>query len=473
MNSVQHTHSQSFRSTLTLRVVLGLVPGIFTLVGCSLDDSDSPANSIAPPRVVTRALSADGGDAGPTDAGLADAGDAGPVFMGNPFIINSFNSHADWVAPQTTPDHNALLTTGVPINPNLEANEDLYVALDESYRISMSIKGPGEVHSLDGLRFIELEMAGGTDTENMVSIGLSTSSTLGEGFYTYVPLTGYVSFSDPDTYETIDIPLSDFAPLPDGGGGADAGIVDLDAVKQVEVRFEPTGPARVWRIDDIRATYVPVGECRTAADCSDDNLCTTDNCVVGANGGACTHTNMAADTVCRPAAGECDVEEVCPGGGDPCPTDDFVAADEACGSDNETECDMADSCDGAGTCSQNHVATGTACTDGTCSATGTCTPTPPPPPAAGAGGGGGAPAGGAPAAAGAAPVAGAGGAGGVGGTSGAAGAAGAAPIAAAGDDGGCGCSIPGKSEGSMPISSTLGASLLGLLLARRRRSGHA
>lgn len=477
-SKLRHADTISPRSLLTLRVARlvalgGLAPWL-VFIGC---DATEPEQATTPtPRVVTQPLAADAGDGGPADAGDAgDGGDGGPGFIGTPFIVNSFNSYADWIVPRTTPDHNGLLKTGVPINPNLEANQDLYVALDELYRLSMSITGPGAVNSLAGLRFIELEMAGAANTEGMVSVGLSTSSVLGEGFYTYVPLTGYVTFSGDNNYETIDIPLADFAPLADGGGPVDSGIVDLAAVQQVEVRFEPTGPARVWRINDIRATYVPVGECRTAADCSDDNLCTDDDCVVGVNGGVCTHSNVAADTVCRAAAGECDVEEACPGGGDPCPADEFVDADEPCGSDNETECDTADTCNGTGMCDQNHVATGTACTDGTCSATGTCTPTPPPPPpplpppAGGAGGAGGTPAGGTPGAAGTIAIAGSGGTPATGGTAGEGGAAGAPAVAAAGDDGGCGCSIPGQSQNSAPLHTALGATLLGLLLARRRK----
>jgi MYXO-CTERM domain-containing protein len=334
----------------------------------------------------------------------------------------------------------------------------------------------------------------------MTSIGLSTSTTLGQGFTNYVPLIGLVIFIDANTYKTVDIPLSSFtfsspdagmadaAPAMDSGtdGGADGGVLTgLAAVQQVEIRLAPTGGSKVWRIDDISATNVPVGECKVAADCNDNNACTTESCAITVNGGVCHHANVAADTVCRAAvAGGCDIAEVCAGDGTACPADMFEAATTACGSATTGECDMADMCSGTSAmCNPNHVAAGTACATGTCGANGTCVAPPPPaaggtggmPAAGGTGGTGGTPvaAGGTPPVAmggnGGTPVVAAGGSGGtvvdVGGSAGATTAA--AP--AAGDSGGCGCSIPGKSQRTNPATAAIGLGLLGWMFARRRR----
>ncbi|HTM43433.1 MAG TPA: hypothetical protein VL137_00685 [Polyangiaceae bacterium] len=482
-----------------------------SLIACSVGEPGSNQRVASSPRAaLSQALSADAGDAAVADAGdaatlsdagsISDAGDAGIVFTGTPFTINGFNNNTTWFASLTTPDHHSLLATSlVPVagvsNINPEGNNDLYVGTNELYRISMSIKAPTDPQSLAGLRFIELVIAGTAGTESMTSVGLSTSTTLGQGFSNFIPLTGLVTFADANTYKTVDIPLSSFTlSNPDAGmadaapPAADAGdggvLTGLAAVQQVEIRLAPTGGSKVWRIDDISATNVPVGECKVAADCNDNNACTTESCTIGLNGGVCHHANVAADTVCRAAvAGGCDVAEVCPGGGAACPADAFEASGTACGSATMSECDMADSCSGTSAmCNVNHVAAGTACATGTCGANGTCVAPPPPaaggtggmPAAGGTGGTGGTPV----AAGGTAPVAmgGTGGTpvvaeGGTGGTVVDGGTAGATTAAApaAGDSGGCGCSLPGRSQSTNPANAAIGLSLLGWVLARRRR----
>jgi hypothetical protein len=152
-----------------------------------------------------------------------------------------------------------------------------------------------------------------------------------------------------------------------------------------------------------------------------DGYCCDSTCLGGCN--ACdlaglegTCSPMAADTVCRAAAGICDAAEVCDGEGaqcpedgllgqevecraavdecdvaehcdglsaDGCPEDGFAAQETACGSDNDDECDAPDTCDGAGACLPNHEPAETACGDqtgsecdapDTCDGEGTCLP---------------------------------------------------------------------------------------------------
>jgi MYXO-CTERM domain-containing protein len=48
--------------------------------------------------------------------------------------------------------------------------------------------------------------------------------------------------------------------------------------------------------------------------------------------------------------------------------DNFVAADTACGSNEDTECSNPDTCNGSGSCSTRNESNGTECTDGVCGA---------------------------------------------------------------------------------------------------------
>src|SRR5262249_20342164 len=75
--------------------------------------------------------------------------------------------------------------------------------------------------------------------------------------------------------------------------------------------------------------------------CVDDhNPCTLDVC----NGsGQCTHLAGNAGTVCRPAAGACDVAETCTGTSTTCPAD---AKSTAVCRPATGDCDAAETCDG-------------------------------------------------------------------------------------------------------------------------------
>jgi hypothetical protein len=80
------------------------------------------------------------------------------------------------------------------------------------------------------------------------------------------------------------------------------------------------------------------------AACGDDGLgCTLDVC--GAAYEGCTHPTAVADTVCREAAGGCDVAETCDGVDTACPSDEIAAEGATCRA-AAGACDVAETCDG-------------------------------------------------------------------------------------------------------------------------------
>jgi len=87
-------------------------------------------------------------------------------------------------------------------------------------------------------------------------------------------------------------------------------------------------------------------EASEAVDCNDWNPCTDDRCDEATH--TCSYPVNADTVACRPAMGECDVEESCTGSSPDCPDDVFQPAGYAC-SDGDP-CTEPDECDGAGTC---------------------------------------------------------------------------------------------------------------------------
>jgi hypothetical protein len=107
--------------------------------------------------------------------------------------------------------------------------------------------------------------------------------------------------------------------------------------------------------------------------CGDDeNVCTRDVC--DGSGKTCTHPAGNAGTVCRAAAGECDMAEVCTGSSPSCPANGFRPLGATCGDDGNVCTD--DQCDGSGACMHpNNTAPcsdGNACTAPDVCAGGTC-----------------------------------------------------------------------------------------------------
>ena len=106
--------------------------------------------------------------------------------------------------------------------------------------------------------------------------------------------------------------------------------------------------------------------------CADDgNACTVDEC----DGSTCQHTPAGSGTVCRDAAGPCDVAETCDGTAAPCPADQLLSGNECRPSDGE--CDVAEVCDGvsAGCPADVFTSAGTTCRESVddCDAVEECT----------------------------------------------------------------------------------------------------
>src|SRR5207249_3829175 len=102
-----------------------------------------------------------------------------------------------------------------------------------------------------------------------------------------------------------------------------------------------------------------------ATSCTDDgNLCTADVCNGTVGAPACTHAAGNAGTVCRAAAGGCDIAETCTGTSTACPADAIQLAGAVCRA-AAGECDLAETCDGVTTaCPADALtASGTTCTD--------------------------------------------------------------------------------------------------------------
>ncbi len=78
---------------------------------------------------------------------------------------------------------------------------------------------------------------------------------------------------------------------------------------------------------------------------SDGNVCTVDECD-GAND-ACQHPAGNGGTVCRAAAGVCDIAELCDGASPSCPADAVEASSVECRA-SAGVCDLAENCDGVG-----------------------------------------------------------------------------------------------------------------------------
>src|SRR5207247_7024520 len=111
--------------------------------------------------------------------------------------------------------------------------------------------------------------------------------------------------------------------------------------------------------------------------CTDDgNVCTTDVCNGTSGAPACTHPAGNAGTVCRAAAGECDLAESCDGSSTACPTDVFKASGTTC-TDDGNAC-TTDVCNGtSATCTHPAGNAGAVCraAAGECDVAESCTGT--------------------------------------------------------------------------------------------------
>jgi C1A family cysteine protease len=97
-----------------------------------------------------------------------------------------------------------------------------------------------------------------------------------------------------------------------------------------------TDTAKAWKANVPIKAFVAA-----APSCDDQNACTAD----AWNGTQCTHTPLAAGTVCRASSGVCDAAEVCDGKGAACPADAFAPVGTVCRA-SAGDCDVAESCTG-------------------------------------------------------------------------------------------------------------------------------
>jgi hypothetical protein len=94
---------------------------------------------------------------------------------------------------------------------------------------------------------------------------------------------------------------------------------------------------------DCTTDVCKTGVCvKGTAGCDDGNPCTVDSCW----GTLCTHVPGNAGAVCRPAAGPCDIAEVCDGQAAACPPDAFEKLNRACRA-SAGVCDKAEHCNGS------------------------------------------------------------------------------------------------------------------------------
>ena len=114
-------------------------------------------------------------------------------------------------------------------------------------------------------------------------------------------------------------------------------------------------------------------QCAVDSDCPSLAVsCSIVKCVAG----ICQATKKATGTVCRPAAGVCDVAESCDGNSFDCPADALVAANTECRASGGV-CDVAEKCNGVSAACpvDSFVAAGTVCRDstGACDVAEACT----------------------------------------------------------------------------------------------------
>src|SRR5262245_37986081 len=138
------------------------------------------------------------------------------------------------------------------------------------------------------------------------------------------------------------------------------------------------------------------GECDVAESCTGSSgACPADgfkpettSCTRSSTGGACDGTDscdgaghckdgfLTATTICRAAAGECDVAESCTGSSGACPADGFKPETTSCtGTSNGGACHGTDSCDGAWHCKDGFLTATTICraAAGECDVAESCT----------------------------------------------------------------------------------------------------
>jgi hypothetical protein len=147
--------------------------------------------------------------------------------------------------------------------------------------------------------------------------------------------TGTEASTSPDTAPSTDTPpVPDTAPPP-----PDAPV---DAPQDARPDAGDAGTIILNGTCAIDGSPAPLGTvCRVAA-----GLCDVAEVCDGVSTACPLDGFKAATEVCRPSAGACDLEEKCTGSSAACPTDKFLAKSAVCRA-AVSVCDVAESCDGA------------------------------------------------------------------------------------------------------------------------------
>ncbi len=122
-----------------------------------------------------------------------------------------------------------------------------------------------------------------------------------------------------------------------------AGTVCRDAVSECDAAETCTGASPSCAADAAKPVGTACGAAPSGA-CDAQDTCSG---TVGASA-ACSAMFQPSGTVCRSAAGDCDVAEVCTGAAAACPSDALSASGATC-SDGDA-CTSGDACDGTGAC---------------------------------------------------------------------------------------------------------------------------
>src|SRR5262245_36955872 len=121
---------------------------------------------------------------------------------------------------------------------------------------------------------------------------------------------------------------------------------------QVSVTASYTGgTAHTREGNQANAVAAGIGRSFAVENCPADTICRDNFCnptlTDGGRTGLCTFTNQPSTTICRAAAGVCDVAEFCTGTSPDCPADGFASAATVCRAQNGV-CDVAETCPGNG-----------------------------------------------------------------------------------------------------------------------------
>src|SRR5262249_43313577 len=132
-----------------------------------------------------------------------------------------------------------------------------------------------------------------------------------------------------DTVASCDVVLADFV------GVEHAALADVCSFPSMTPNSDPSDCVIFNTLKD---------PC-TGVDCSDTNPCTADSCDGSSGQAVCVHVPGGQAAVCRPAAGPCDVDEMCDGMSTSCPPNGFVVGGTICRA-SAGVCDVAEACTG-------------------------------------------------------------------------------------------------------------------------------